>query len=287
MSLPKARSFNKIVTLDLKEFGSTYVLWMLDSFIRFIQGKLLNNKKADTIIQALTDTWCMNVGFPSQGFFGNNGGEFANIKLDELTSKLGLSVRFGPAYSPWNNSLNESNNVSAGITIKKMMEENKTPLSDSLVKAASWTHNTSINKLCYSPLQLMIGKAVTLPGLTTGNVATESMTDTEVVQRTLENLAKKTSEFHKANMKRKLKECQGIRVLSYQHLDEYVEGDLVWYQPLNGNSWLGLAAVLCQRGQSVWIHSAGDIRKVASFKPKPFQLNDRKNKKDSSKEMML
>ena len=100
MSLPKARSFNEIVTLDLKEFGNKYILWMYDSFTRFIQGKLLTDKKVDTIIQALTDTWCINVGFPSHGFFADNGGEFANIKLDELTSKLGLTVKFGPAYSP-------------------------------------------------------------------------------------------------------------------------------------------------------------------------------------------
>ena len=159
--------------------------------------------------------------------------------------------------------MNEQNHASADITIKKMMEENKTPLTDSLVKAASWTHNTSVNKLGYSPLQLMTGKAVTLPGLTTGNEATESMTDSEAVQRTMENLAKTTSEFRKADMGHKLRECQGIWVQAYQHLDEYIEGDLVWYQPLNGNSWLGPVAVLCQRGQSVWIHSAGDIKKVA------------------------
>ena len=65
VSLLKARSFNEIVTLDLKEFGNKYILWMIESFMRFIQGKLLNIKKADTIIQALTDTLCMNVCFPS------------------------------------------------------------------------------------------------------------------------------------------------------------------------------------------------------------------------------
>ena len=124
---------------------------MIDSFTRFIQGKLIANKKSDTIIQALTDTWCMNVGFPSQGFFADNGGEFANVKLDELMSKLGLSIRFGPAYSPWSNGINERNHASADLTIRKMMEENKTPLTDSLVKAASWTHNTSVNKLGYHP----------------------------------------------------------------------------------------------------------------------------------------
>ena len=64
-------------------------------------------------------------------------------------------------------------------------------------------------------------------------------------------------------MRKKLKECQGQRVMAYQHLGEYLEGDKVWYQPLNGNAWLGPAAVLCQRGASVWLHSQGDIKKVA------------------------
>ena len=62
------------------------------------------------------------------------------------------------------------------------MEEKKTTLSDSLIKAAAWTHNTSINKLGYSPLQLVTGKSVTLPGLTTGNVITESMTECEDIK---------------------------------------------------------------------------------------------------------
>ena len=144
---------------------------------------------------ALTDSFCMHIGFPSQGFFADNGGKFANIKLDELTSRLGLTVRFGPSYSPWLNGLNEQNHASADITIKKLMEEQKVSLSDSLVKAAVWTHNTSVNKLGYSPLQLVTGQAVIVPGLTIGNVATESMTDSEAVRRTMVNLMRKTSEF--------------------------------------------------------------------------------------------
>ena len=67
----------------------------------------MRKKKADTIITALTDSWCMSVGFPSQGFFADNSGEFTNIKLDELKSNLGLLVRFGPSFSPWSNGLNE------------------------------------------------------------------------------------------------------------------------------------------------------------------------------------
>ena len=106
----------------------------------------------------------MNLGFPMLGFNADDGREFSNIKLDELKSKLGLTVKFGPAYSPWSNGINERNHASVDQTIKKLMEEKNTSLSDSLVKASALTHNTSVNKLGYSPLQLVTGKAVSLPG---------------------------------------------------------------------------------------------------------------------------
>ena len=138
-----------------------------------------------------------------------------------------------------------------------------------------------MNKLGYTTIHLVIGKAVTLPGLTTGNVGTESMTDSEAVQRTMELLSKTTQEFREAEMKKKLKECQGVRTQAYQHMRDYVEGDKVWYQPQNRNSWLGPASVLCQRGQSVWLHTNGDIKKVAACKVKPYELIDTENFKES------
>ena len=142
---------------------------MVDSWTKLIQGELINNKKVETVIDAINTAWNYNVGYPSVEYFADNGGEFANIKLDKLTSKLDLTVKFGPSYSPWSNGINEWNYASADIMIQKMMEDKKTPLTDTLVKAAVWINNTSINKLGYSPLQLVTSKAVTIPGLTTGN----------------------------------------------------------------------------------------------------------------------
>ena len=89
------------------------------------------------IILAFTDTWCMNLGFLTNGFFADNGDKFANTKLDKLTSKLGLLVKFGPSYSPWSNGLNECNHALADLNIKKIIDEEKVDLSDSLVKAAT------------------------------------------------------------------------------------------------------------------------------------------------------
>ncbi len=63
-----------------------------------------------------------------------------------------------------------------------------------------------------------------------------------------------------------------MKTQSYQQIRDYVEGNRVWYQPLNGTSWLGPASVLCQRGQSVWVHTNGDIKKVAACKTKSYEL---------------
>lgn len=95
-------------------------------------------------------TWNLNFGFPLIGFFVENGGEFANTKQDKLTSKLGLKVRFGPTFLLCSNGLNERNHASSDITIKKMMEDKKKPHTDTLVKAAAWTHNILVKKLGFS-----------------------------------------------------------------------------------------------------------------------------------------
>ena len=60
-----------------------------------------------------------------------------------------------------------------------------------------------------------------------GNVAIESGSDLEAVAKVMENIVKVSEEFRK--MTKKSGECQKARVRSYQHLDQYVDGDKVWF----------------------------------------------------------
>ena len=62
-------------------------------------------------------------------------------------ARLGVTFRYGPASSPWSNGINEQNHASCDLTIKKLMEERKVALTDSLVNSAAWTNNTNVNKL--------------------------------------------------------------------------------------------------------------------------------------------
>lgn len=159
--------------------------------------------------------WNLPFGIPNVGHYADNGTEFKNAKMDGLVSKLGISINYGPAYSPRSNRNNERNHASCDITIKKLMEDKKVGLTDLLVKTAAWTHNTNVNRGGYSPLALVAGKAVTIPGLTINTLASECNTDVEAVRRIIETIQKTTAEFREAEMKTKINDCQNIRVRSY------------------------------------------------------------------------
>ena len=98
-------------------------------------------------------------------------------------NKLGLQIEFTPAYSPWSNGANERNHYSCDVIVRKIMEEDKKMVLQEAVTMAAWTHNTNVNKLGYSPLQLVTGKSIVLPGLTTGNIATDSLYDDEALKK--------------------------------------------------------------------------------------------------------
>jgi len=50
VAIPRATDFNSIVTLDLKEMGKSYILWIVDAFSRVLVGAIIKDKKAETIL---------------------------------------------------------------------------------------------------------------------------------------------------------------------------------------------------------------------------------------------
>ena len=112
-----------MIILDLKQVGDKYVLWCMDSFTRFIQGKLLNNKKRDTILNATDECWNIPFGKPTIGFYADDDTEY-EVKIENLINK-GITMNYDPTYSPWSNDIDRKNHASGEITIKKLMEDKK------------------------------------------------------------------------------------------------------------------------------------------------------------------
>ena len=272
VALPKVTDFNEVVTVDLKQMGKNYILWIVDSLTRFIQSKVIGNKKAETIVESLDEAWNHRFGFPSVGFWSDNGGEFSNDLVQEVADKMGIQFKFGPSYSPWSNAINERNHASADITVSKILETHGGRLTDKVVSSAAWTHNTNVNVHGSSPLQLATGKAVSIPGLSSANLATESGFESGFIQNIMEWRMTGIKEFRKAEYGKKLNECQRQRVRSYQHLLPYTEGDRVFYQKKDEKKWNGPVEVFAQRGGSVWIFVMGEMRKVAACRVQPYEL---------------
>ena len=149
VAIPKATDFNSIVTLDLKEIGKRYILWMVDEFSRTLLGAVMKDKKAEEILEKLELMWINIVGCPSVGFYEDNGGEFRNYKMEEFVSKIGIKIEFSPSYSPWSNRLNERNHYSADRIVRKLMDEGVS--LELAVSRACWTHNTNIMVKGYNP----------------------------------------------------------------------------------------------------------------------------------------
>ena len=79
--------------------------------------------------------------------------------------------------------MNERNYYSCDVIVKNAIEEDKKLRLQTVVNMASWTYNTNVNVLGFSPLQLVTGKCIILWQLNNGNVVTDSEYDDEAVRR--------------------------------------------------------------------------------------------------------
>ena len=85
-------------------------------------------------------------------------------------------------------SLNKHNHGIANKIWKKLTQPQAVDL-------AGWVHNTNVNRLGYSPMQLMIGKVTNLPGFIKGMRVTDTNIALEIVKKKLENKMRSNSQI--------------------------------------------------------------------------------------------
>ena len=141
------------------------------------------------------------------------------------------------------------------------MEEDKKVGLGEAVDMASWTHNTNVNVKGFQPLQLMTGKSVMIPGLTMGNLATDSVCDDEMVRNIMERHYLMMKEFRMLEFSKKLRKANKTRMKGYKDV-KIDSGDLVFYKYEDKKAWLGPEKVFAVNGADVSIFANGDIRKV-------------------------
>ena len=89
-----------MVAIDWKIVGDKNNLWMICGLTKFIRGIVLKDNTPKSVIKGLHGAWCLDIGFPTVGFWADNGGKFKNHKMEEFVNKLGIKIEFTPAFSP-------------------------------------------------------------------------------------------------------------------------------------------------------------------------------------------
>ena len=172
IALAKANSTNEVVSVDLKEKGSRYILYICNEFSGFMAAEVIPNKLPDTVLSALNRKWIMEgPGIPSRGIFADNGGEFKNPQMKEAAAKYDISLSLTAARSPWSNGKNEREHYTCDLTIEKLMEDDPAMKLEDALRLAIYAKNMQVNKTGFSPRQLMFGRQGVIPGITDGTPA--------------------------------------------------------------------------------------------------------------------
>ena len=107
--------------------------------------------------------------------------------------------------------------------LKKINDEVKKVGLGEAVDMASWAHNPNVNVLGFQPLPLVTGKSLMIPGLTMGDMATDSLYDDEMIRKILEHYHIMMKEFRELEYSTKLKGAIKTRIKGYEDTKEIKE----------------------------------------------------------------
>ena len=265
VGMPIANSFNEVVGLDLKVLGDgTYILWLVDMFSRGLKGAHIKDKRPETIVNAIISTWIVGDGFgpghPSKGFFSDNGGEFLNEELVDFAAKMDTSIQMTAARAPWQNGTVERNHASADIVFEKILSENPQVTPSEAIKLASIARNSEINRSGFSPLQLIMGKNPTYPGLAEVNPASSNLDSSSRAMKALKLLDEARVKFRQIDCDERIKKVLSQKVNPY--VEKYYKmGDPVYFRDDKKKQWKkGVALV--RFGKTLYLKYGNWLRRV-------------------------
>ena len=274
VGLPVANTFNDVVGLDLKVVNKNkgeYILWMVDLFSKLIKGKFIKDKNPETIINGILSTWVIGdgagPGFPSRGFWSDNGGEFLNHEVMDFAASMDVDIKMTSAEAPWQNGCVERHHATADNIFEKLMEENtKMPPQDA-VNHAAFAKNCDTNRTGFSPLQLMTGKNPTFPGLAEVTPASNNVDSSTKYMKTLKSMDDARVKMREIDCNEKLKKVRSEKVNPNVE-KTYNLGDPVFFYDDKRKQWKK-ATALIRLGKTLYLRFGNFLRRVAIDKVRP------------------
>ena len=248
-----AKEFNEVVALDLKQWSFSPNIWfchMIDLATRYSVCAIINNKKKETIINAIMTKWISIFGSPSQ-VLSDNGAEFNNEDFRSMAENFNIRVTTTAAESPWSNGCNERYNGIISEMVKKVLNETKCSLEIALAWAVS-AKNSLENHYGYSPNQLVFGKNPNYPSILYDKPpALENGTTNELIRNNLNALHASRSAFIQKESCEKLRRAMLYKVRPTGEI--FLNGDQVFYRRRNDKQWQGPATVIGQENKQILV----------------------------------
>ena len=268
----KALDFNACVSLDLKELTrwGKHILYMCDEFSRLTKGVIINDKRAETIVQAFNQEWVighgLGPGLPLK-VHADNGKEFDNDVLKEFLSRLGINMTFSAFYSPEQNGVNERNHHTVDILFFKIMSDNPDMKLQDALDLACYSKNIEINRTGFSSLQIVYGKNPRIiSNFEPTTMTMDVCSDSELVRKLINRMENVRMEYRKLEVDKKIRLMLSERI---QKWNDYVleVNQQVWFK-FRKEFWRK-GKIVAIEGQVIHILSDGSVLKIPRCNVRP------------------
>ena len=164
--------------LPMTEQGNKYIVAATDHFSKYCIAKAIPDKSSNEVLKFLLHAIC-TYG-PMDSIITDQGKEFTNKLVDELTTELDIDHRISSAYHPQTNGQRERDNRTLKELLSKTTNENGDNW-DELLDSALFAYRTSVHASTkYTPFEVMYGRKARLC-----QSKTESVSKSESVSNSL------------------------------------------------------------------------------------------------------
>ena len=256
VGLPIATDFNQTICLDLKIWPSrdAIILYIIDAFSRFQQAHVIPDKKAETILEKLTEGWILGLYGAPENILVDNGGEFYNQHFKDLCNNMNIRLYASSAESPWQNGLCERNHSLTDKIMEKMFQEDSSLTVPRALSAATFAKNCLVNVNGYCPIQLVTGKMPRLPGVLTNNLpAQEAVSSFKPTSDRINAIFSGRKIFMEQENSKRLNQALKTKVIP--PIEHYDIGDSVYFKKQGkfDTPWQGPAKVMGVNGKTIFL----------------------------------
>ena len=255
-----ASEFNETIAMDLKLYQLIIILHIIDLATRYSNAVVVKNKKKETITDNILMHWISKFGAPNR-ILTDNGGEFNNEDMLDMSENLNTEVTTTAAESPWSNGTCERHNGIIASMLDKIMHERQCEIDVALAWAIM-AKNCLHNVYGYSPNQLVFGNNPSLPSNLNDKIpALNGITKSKEVAKHLnaKHAARKAFIECEANAKIRTALRGNIR---YGTTKSFEQGDKVYYKRKDHKEWRGPGYVVGKDQHQVLVKHGGQVVRV-------------------------